>query len=60
MFSKWEKRKSFRKDSLFPSRREVRKQHRPLRRKHGEPFLPRAEECSLSEAGQGAALTRVP
>lgn len=37
MFSKWEKRKSFRKDSLFPSRREVRKQHRPLRRKHGEP-----------------------
>lgn len=37
MFSKWEKRKSFRKDSLFPSRREVRKQHRPLRRKHSEP-----------------------
>lgn len=37
MFSKWEKRKSFRKDSLFPSRRGVRKQHRPLRRKHRGP-----------------------
>lgn len=37
MFSKWEKRKSFRKDSLFPSRRGVRKHHRPLRRKHRGP-----------------------
>lgn len=48
MFSKWEKRKSFRKDSLFPSWRGVRKQHRPLRRKPCGPSTPQAEQCALS------------
>lgn len=45
MFSKWEKRKSFRKDSLFPSQRGVRKQHRPLRRKRRGPSTPRARQA---------------
>lgn len=58
MFSKWEKRKSFKKDSLFPSRRGVHKQHRSLRRKQCGPSTPRASRPSAN--GSLGALTARP
>lgn len=58
MFSKWEKRKSFRKDSLFPAGEgSVNKAQAIAEEAPRAIKLPRAKECSLSESH---SLRRLP